>query len=336
MPRSTTVTKQPIITDFDFALDFGQYTKAVSAAKSSVIAKLGDTPPDRNNYQVRDSTGHSVGLSRWMWGLLFLMALLCLTFSVGKEIVAADAILSPVQNSSELLSVTWRYAAIVSMVFASEIGAFFFSLFAGLFPGDGNKYDFHLRMWMFRVTAMACAGVALWANVTVTGDHAEQLGSMGSLSWYLAWIIPIIVLIIGLAAESMLVSVAKRRAEAVNRYWSALDQYNAIKANPANTDVNPTWTRTLQSFVWKQLAEAYKFDDERTRYLSTLDVGVRVSIIERIIRNNSFESDEVQPEDAPRPTPAQLPAQTPSRLGFAANIPSSVPNSTSSGEPTNS
>lgn len=212
-------------------LSSARWEKARRIAKNRVVDGL--IEPKYTDYDERPPS--LLGpKARWVIGfLLALVAVAAFWISAGKQISASTMLFKPLVVGQEHLSDTWSDGAVIAGLALGEAGTISFSLFSAVLAGQAitlRGLTFKPRGVMFRILSVACAFLAVLANITITAIHDET--GFTVFAWFVTLAPPMIVIGIGLVIESMVLQGHLERAEAEAKFAKAHQEYEFYTLNP--------------------------------------------------------------------------------------------------------
>lgn len=171
-----------------YPLNYEQYTEACEKARAQAVAQI--RPPELPVIEIKTSD-----YPKWLnWSIgIGIGALLLALFivSTAKQLEAVDRFVAPVTNSSQPVL---RWLVMIALIMGGEIGALLFSIAAGVMP---------IYKRVFRLFSFAFALVAILANWHVTGLHSAEYQGIAIYAWYLTFLAPAGVIVIGMLVENI-------------------------------------------------------------------------------------------------------------------------------------
>lgn len=208
---------------------------------------------------------------------LIVVALGAFYLSAAKEIVAVEAILTGMVNQSGRLGMSYVAPAILAVFALSEIGVLLFGVAA---DGDHPK---PVRV-ILRGFQVACVVVALGANISVT--LAYPAPSMQAFDWLITIIAPVAVIGVGLILEQQIISLARRRREAMTAYKAAMAAYDAQVADP---QAHKDWRQVWGDCIVDEILKASKYNTETLPGLIDEDPSIKTRLFRREVARHSTD-----------------------------------------------
>ena len=136
--------------------------------------------------------------------------------STAKQLEAVHDFVAPVTDTTQWF---FQWLVIVSVIMASEIGALLFSIAAGVMQ--------HYRK-VFRLFSILSALSAILANWHVTALHAKEYTGIAVYAWYVTFLAPIVVIVVGMLLENIAMRSISDQAELRNVTEQAEREYEEL------------------------------------------------------------------------------------------------------------
>lgn len=242
-----------------------------------------ETMPALAHYLRASAEEFPAWLTRLTAVVLGVLAMGALFVSAGKQLAAADIVLSNVALHSERVNGLWVSVSLIVLLLVGEIGALAFGIAGGVFGRTKSS-----RM-VFRVFMFASALVALLANVSMTYVH--RVPDLELFQWFVTVFAPSIVLGVGLVGENILMAHLERRAEAVRKWQVAMERYQTSQITP---EKHEAWSKTLAAHVLQAVRTAQPARLRKT-FDETLhaDPSFRQKVVLRELQLHMSEYDAV-------------------------------------------
>lgn len=273
-----------------------QYEAAAKLAREKAIAQLRE--PEKPVIQSKMSV-YPKWLNRSI--LVGVAALLLAMFivSTAKQLEAVRDFVSPVTDSSQWF---FQWLVMASLIMGAEIGALLFSIAAGVMQNYKR---------VFRLFSFLSALSAILANWHVTALHAAEYDGIAFYAWYLTFLAPILVIVVGMMLENIAMRSITERVELRNatelaemEYQEKLREYRNQIAEIETTDLFQR--RYLPAAIKIALETSHR--QTRQVLIERPDV-VRYAVKREILR---FVFVYQEPEELPEPiAPKALPRVTP-------------------------
>lgn len=273
-----------------------QYEAAAKLAREKAIAAL--RAPERTVINPQMSI-YPKWLNRGILaGIVVLLAAMFIV-STAKQMEAVRDFVAPVTDSSQWLI---QWVVIGSLIMGGEIGSLLFSIAAGT--------QEHYRR-VFRACSFLFALVAILANWHVTALHASEYQGIMVYAWYLTFLAPIAVIVVGMLLENIAIRSIKERVALRNAIEIADKEYDEKLREYRNQIAEIETTDLFQRrYLPAAIKIALETSHRQTRQvlIERPDV-VRYAVKREILR---FVFVYQEPEELPEPiAPKALPRVTP-------------------------
>ena len=269
-----------------------QWLEAVKAAKDEI--KAGAEQPRLDEFLRASAPRYPAWLTKLTGVLLAFIAGGALFVSAGKQLAAADVVLTNVADHSARVSAFWVSVGLIVLLLVGEVGALVFSLSASIFGRSAGARR------VLRAFAYASASIALVANVSMTLAYPTQ--DVWLFQILVTVLPPSFVLGVGLTAENMLMQYLEARAAAVERFELAMARFQAAQTDP---EKHPDYWQVLPRHVI-QAVRAAQPAMRRKNFDATLqaDPAYELSIITREVATNTRDYASLLGNIANAPAPA--------------------------------
>lgn len=173
---------------------------------------------------------------------LGVLALGALFVSAGKQIAAADIVLSNVAEHSERIGQAWVSISLIVLLLVGEIGALVFAVASAIFGRT------KISRLVFRAFMFASSLVAILANVSMT--YVYRVTHLELFQWFVTIFAPCVVLGVGFVGENILLTYLEQRADAITRWKKDFEHYQLIQREP---EKHESWARNLAVCILQEL-----------------------------------------------------------------------------------
>lgn len=216
--NSNTSIKFPVLTT-------ERYEAAVEKAKKLVQDRL--RKPELSDFSGDEMSSYP----RWLIIVLLALLVVVMTgsfiFSAGKQVAVVSLLIDELPSQYHRLSDIWSGIAIGSTLLVSELGSVLFLVSAGVFSETSGR----VAGIVLRLFAVGCASLAIMCNIAVAA--IDTPANVAAVGWFVSFLIPSIVLGLGVILEQVVLSSLKARLDQRAQYELALRDYRAAIGDPA-------------------------------------------------------------------------------------------------------
>jgi hypothetical protein len=273
-----------------------QYEAAAKLAREKAIAQLRE--PIMPVVHAEMSL-YPQWLNRSILGGVGTLLLAMFIVSTAKQLEAVNDFVSPVVDQSQMIL---KWVVMIAMIMGAEVGSLLFSVVAGVY----KRYKF-----IFRVFSVLCATTAILANWHVTALHASEYSGIAVYAWYVTFLAPIVVIVVGMLLENIAMQSMSERAGLRNATKNAETEYqDKLREYRIQIDEIETTDLYQRRYLPAAIKVALETSHRQTRQVLIERPDVVRYAVKREILRYVFVYQE--PEELPEPiAPKALPRVTP-------------------------